>query len=659
MPITGNKRVSQLVELTAIEVQPNDLLMVVDSIGKESKRMQFSEFQMWLESIAGSVILAETASYVSGNNVYGTVNNSINAISSSYSNNSGQSLTSVSSSYALTASYALNGSGSSGNTSDSSSYLIYTGIPNGTASYAIKSLNSDVSTNALFLVYTGGNNGTSSYAITTQNVQHATNADTASYISGGPSVTASYEIYAGDAGNSSTANVANSSNYLNFSPNNGTSSYAIVAESTKNRFNNYGLFLPNSQDTSSAIIDNLNVSSSLGTTQQTLIEVFGNAILAYTASIPNSGSLYLAILDRLTGDSAIIDKTTLSYNVTSLINQWGSLSTGSINIPFNLVAQLPLYGNYYTVVTASSSNITLDSNRPVKFTISSYSDNLSVFSAQYPEFYLGTLAPQYITFSTITNPGPFYDYLPGLLITGSSNIYQMDVSYGTVTAVDYTWKCSNLVYFNCNSNPSLTSLDYTFPITMSYLYCNNCNLYNIVDIDNTQIIDFDCSFNQLMSLPTFPATLIKFNCSNNLLTSLPFLPPSIQSLYCDNNNINSISIFPSDIITASLSNCGLVSLASFPNTLEKLIISNNITLTSLPSSSLNVSMSYLNVSNCSLTLLPTMSISMSYLDISNNTFLSIAQIESCTSDLVTNAQISGTISAPGYGSPARQSYYIK
>ena len=88
-------------------------------------------------------------------------------------------LSAISSSYALTASFALNSNSSESNTS---SYLLYQGFPNGTSSYALNASTADTRLRTSFLLYFGGNNGTASYAITTQNVLHTITSDTASYL---------------------------------------------------------------------------------------------------------------------------------------------------------------------------------------------------------------------------------------------------------------------------------------------------------------------------------------------------------------------------------------------------------------------------------------------------------------------------------------------
>ena len=50
MPTIGNKRVTQLVELTSNEVIPEDLFLIIDVNANESKKIRVSELGVWLQS---------------------------------------------------------------------------------------------------------------------------------------------------------------------------------------------------------------------------------------------------------------------------------------------------------------------------------------------------------------------------------------------------------------------------------------------------------------------------------------------------------------------------------------------------------------------------------------------------------------------------------
>ena len=654
MSTTGNKKVTQLTELLGSAVQSNDLLYIIDVSAKEGKKIQTNQLSAYLNA-SGSIyavhaITADTASLVLGSGVSGLVasaSNALNAVSASHALKSDMS---VSSSHAITASYVVT-SGTSVVTADSASFLIYS-ANNGTASHAITSNTSINSYTASFLQYLGTPNGTASHAIVSDTSTLATTATTALSV-----ISASHALVADFALNSPTG--SDTASYLIYSPNNGTASYAIVAGSTVSRLSDFGIFLAVTQSSYSADIDDLVISSSLGSPQQTIIEAFGTAILSYTSSIPNSSTLNLHYVNRLTGQTGSLDSAQLSYNVTPIMNQWNSLSSGSMNIPFTLIGQTSLYGNYYVAVTSSANNIALNPNRTVKFRVSSFADNVYSASGDLLDFYLSPSASTSITFSSLIG-GPFYDYLPGLLATGSQKIVKMDISNQSVDTIRYTWKCINLTDFSCSNNPSLTQLNYSFPATMSNLYCSSCSLTSIVDLSNTQLINFDCSNNQLLALPALPDTVEHLECSNNPIAFLPaLLPSSLETLYCNTCSIFSVDLSSSvNLLTASFQggvfNANIV--LSLPDNLRKLSIIDTGLISLLtfsnPTASLPISMSYLNVTSCSLSALPSMSISMSYLNISHNPFMSGLQTERTTSELIANAQLTGSYIRVGDGAPS-------
>ena len=179
--MANNERVSQLIGLSASDLQTEDILLITDMSQKESKKLELGQMLLFIESsgsfIAYTSLQADTASYISVNNIDGIVPVALVA---------SQSISASFATRAMSSSYATNTSTSSYSAfcnisitnSDTASYLKYSGNPNGTASYALNALASDVSTNSQFLIYTGGNNGTSSYAI---NARSSSYAVTSSY----------------------------------------------------------------------------------------------------------------------------------------------------------------------------------------------------------------------------------------------------------------------------------------------------------------------------------------------------------------------------------------------------------------------------------------------------------------------------------------------
>lgn len=257
----ANKRLSELNELQAIEIQPDDLTLTTDVSALESKKLRFQTLKNWILSdpgsitasyaytsdsasyliyipgrengtasysisssyalsaswadIAGRALNVDTASYIEGDNVDGDVENAINALTASHLLYQG--FYNGSASYALTASYVEN--------AITSSYIWYTGRPNGTASYALNcacsgAVNSDT---ASYLYYNGSRpNGTASLALKAEQV------DSASYLIytlNRPNGTASFSI---SSSYSSRSYVSSQSYFLHYNGTyNGTASYAM------------------------------------------------------------------------------------------------------------------------------------------------------------------------------------------------------------------------------------------------------------------------------------------------------------------------------------------------------------------------------------------------------------------------------------------------
>ena len=186
--MANNERVSQLIELFASNLDTTDVFLVTDTSQKESKKLEVGQLLLFIEN-SGSFsayhsILSDTSSYVKASNIDGIVTSSLSSslsISSSFSN------------FAKSSSHSLNADTASYSTwcvvnssdADTSSYLNYTGIPNGTASYSLQSQLSNTATTALNLFYNGTPNGTASYAITASNALIASSSvssNTSSYL---------------------------------------------------------------------------------------------------------------------------------------------------------------------------------------------------------------------------------------------------------------------------------------------------------------------------------------------------------------------------------------------------------------------------------------------------------------------------------------------
>ena len=508
----SNKRVSQLVELTAAGLRPDDLFYIIDVNAKEGKKIRISEIGSYL-NVSGSLIaihseLSDTASYILGNNVHGDVAGaifSLSALSASWS------ALSVSSSYALTASYSLNGN--AGTSSAVSSSWAASSI---SASYALKSSISDLSAQTSFLIYTGANNGTAAYAITSQNVLSSSYAKTASYVDTTivTVATASYSLQSGQSDASLLAFVSNELNY----PNSSTASHAITAENfSYNHFIDYGVFSATSQSLFYSKLDLVNVSASSGNPTQTNIGVIGTVIVPYTSSISLDENIKLFIKNIDTGIETLIDSTPIYVNISRTINTWGDLQTGSIKMPYNLIGSSSMYGNYTVYATASSEKIQIEPTRYNKFDLSSFSNNLIISQYEPPLFTVSPVSLILIEF-TASNAGPFFDTRDGMLTSGSQNIQVLNIRNTNASSIRYVWSLPNLTTLDCGQNNLLFKLT-GMPNALLTMSCDSCSINTILPISNTSMSYFNCGQNNLSTLPTLSPSMSYLNCSSNILTT--------------------------------------------------------------------------------------------------------------------------------------------
>lgn len=207
----ANERVSQLNEIVAAELASNDLFFITDTSARESKKMQADQLLLFIES-SGSFnayhsTTSDTASFVAGNNVFGSVSSASFASTTFSASVSNQSQTSVTASYALSASAI-----SPVVSAFTASYLNYTGGNTGTASFSITASNATNATNAKFLVFTGVSNGTASYALNSGNTISASYVLSSSYaITSSFSTTSSFTLSSSFSTNALTASSLNTS----------------------------------------------------------------------------------------------------------------------------------------------------------------------------------------------------------------------------------------------------------------------------------------------------------------------------------------------------------------------------------------------------------------------------------------------------------------
>jgi uncharacterized repeat protein (TIGR01451 family) len=153
----------------------------------------------------------------------------------------------------------------------------------------------------------------------------------------------------------------------------------------------------------------------------------------------------------------------------------------------------------------------------------------------------------------------------------------------------------------------------------------NCSYANVVYIPSlpSSLKNLACQRNPLTSWPTLPPLLETFSCSECSLTSVPTLPLSLTWLDCSKNStLATLPTLPSSLKTLNCSGCQLTSLPALPSSLITLNCSNNPVLSALPA--LPSSVQFADISDCSILALPApLSAGLKELDCSNNDLTSL------------------------------------
>lgn len=163
-----NERVSQLLELFATDIQSEDLLLITDMSQRESKKVEMGQLLLFIENSgsfeSSDALHADTASFILAQNIYGVVPISkiaSSSISSSWTAHIDTSSYSITSSFSNIANSVI----TNPTNAITTSFINYTGVPNGSSSYSLRSGISDNSVTSFNLFYNGQPNGTASWAI--------------------------------------------------------------------------------------------------------------------------------------------------------------------------------------------------------------------------------------------------------------------------------------------------------------------------------------------------------------------------------------------------------------------------------------------------------------------------------------------------------------
>lgn len=613
----ANKRISELAPITAVELVQQDLFLLADVSAHESKRLTVDDLETYFLSTgdfftgsfygtASWALKAITASYINGvdSASYAKTSswafNIATAIAATYATSALSSSYAKTSSYAITASYALTSSvqlstyTTWADNAKTASFLLYTGIPNGTASFSISS----------------------SYAKT------SSYANTSSYALNGVIPKSSYDISCSWASRSLRSEYSLNSyttDYLTWYPgvNNGTASYAMATGITPGVRTNYGVHKATYQDLLQATIDCVNITPSIDGFSSSSIEALGTVFLPFTTSVVVDGLLKLFSLDKWSGITQSIDSSSIQSAISPPLSG-AYASTGSLKLPFSLMGEVPMSGSNILYIVASNG-IRIDPFRTVRYDITSLSDNITFATGEA------------MTFQAFPTSALFYYTSSGVLYTGTAanivsagvnTITAMQEITGALTSMKYVWTLPNLSILRCGSNYSLTDIG-GLPPSITQLYCANCIMPKLAPFAYTSMTRLECQYNNLIRLPDLSPSTTYVNCSNNLnLVSLSTLPSGLTTIMADYIGISAPPLV-------------------FPNSLVTMSFANNLAL-ALWYTPLPTSMTYFDCHNTSLTQLPTLPAGVLYLDVSSCKMTPTA-IENITTTLVTNGLWSGRL----------------
>lgn len=557
----ANKKVSELVQVTAGELQSSDLLLLADVSANESKKLTLQDIGSYLLSsgnITGSfygtasyALNAKSASYapIMGSASYATSASwaiycitASNTMIAEVADFSVQTVYSISSSYAASTSLVSATSADFAETSRTASFLRYTaGISNGTASNAIIALT------ASYVSASGIASISSSYSNTSSFSNTGKTTQTSSYIlySGIPNGTASFAF---SSSKSNTSSFSNTSSYLVYIPgiSNGTASYAMNSELTSTRLN-HGMYKAASQSTTASIIDVV-FSPTVYVEKSSSVQSVGTAVIT-SGSIAQTGFVNLIALDKWSGITKSLDSTFI-YNVSS----------SGTKTPFMLMGEVPMMGAQTVYITASG-DITLDSNRLCGFGFNSYHTSMTITQSVPPVFdvvstssilgYISSSSPTTVYFgsaSQVRNEG--LDKIRALNISASS----------AISSINYVWTLPNLTSFTCYNLPLISRIG-GMPISIITMSCYSCNINTFAPLTyNTFLSRFNCTDNELTAFPSLPSTMSYINCSYNSIVVLPSLPYGLTTFIGHHNLFNSLPItLPTTLVSMSINHNNLSS----------------------------------------------------------------------------------------------------
>ncbi len=149
-----------------------------------------------------------------------------------------------------------------------------------------------------------------------------------------------------------------------------------------------------------------------------------------------------------------------------------------------------------------------------------------------------------------------------------------------------------------------------------YVYLGFQDISDLTGIEAfSNLINLDCSYNQIVNLVGLPPSLEHLSCNDNLLTGISQIPTGVWILNCENNFLQALPPLPEGLELLNCRNNEIIALPELPMMLKSLDCGFN-SLTQLPQ--LPSSLLELNCSQNLLTGLPAIPTSLYYVNCTYN-----------------------------------------
>lgn len=98
---------------------------------------------------------------------------------------------------------------------------------------------------------------------------------------------------------------------------------------------------------------------------------------------------------------------------------------------------------------------------------------------------------------------------------------------------------SQLVELDCSYN-QITQLP-LLPLSIKRLNCERNRLTSLPSLVHlTQLVELDCNYNLIEQFPPLPPSIKRLDCGVNCLKALPSLPASLEVLNCEGNSLTKL-----------------------------------------------------------------------------------------------------------------------